>query len=62
LHTRYHATDILQTEHIAGADYLKNNETVGHNISLCPILATKQHLKRYDIKPVINYTLPYARI
>jgi len=49
-------------KHTADADYFNNNETVGHVISLCPILAIEQHLKRYDIKPVVNYTLLYARI
>jgi hypothetical protein len=45
-------------EHIADADYFNNNETVGHIISLCPILVTEHHLKRYDIKPVVNYKSP----
>ena len=45
-------------EHIADADYFNNNETEEHSISLCLILATERHLKRYDIKPVINYKSP----
>ena len=49
-------------KHAADAYCFNNNETVGHIISLCPILATEQHLKRHDIKPVVNYTLPYTRI
>jgi hypothetical protein len=49
LQTKYHATDILQTETDSKCRLCHQfEETVGHIVSACRILAIEQYIKRHD--------------
>jgi len=43
LQTKYHATNILQTE-----TYIKFDETTDHMLSACPILAKERYIQGHD--------------
>jgi hypothetical protein len=61
LSTKYYATKILHTETDSKCRLCRQfDETIGHVISACPILAKEQHVKRHD-KMSAQIHFPYAR-
>jgi len=62
LHTKYYTTKVLNTQTDSKCRLCQQfDETVGHIMSPCPMLAKGQYIKRHDSVCVHNYTSTYAR-
>jgi len=62
IQTKYYATKILNTETDSKCRICQQfDDTIGHIISACPILAKEQYIKRHDRVCVHNYTSTYVR-